>query len=318
MTLLSSAGHQTYAPTSTASMWVRDDDQPTVFVDTQVGNSGTADTVVEGATTATRFYLSRTGSTAAALTVNYTLGGTATGGADYTGPTGSIVIPAGQLGVLLPLTITDDAAVEGTETVVLTLAAGGFGKGPPATLYITDNETVAQKVAFNAVASAGEESSTVVNVPVSLTAPAAVPTTVEYTLDSGSRVTSTANGTLVLPYWVRVTRSGTSFDFYASSDGVNWEKKRSTSLANSISTTSYLAGIAVGNSASGTATTATVDNVSITDLAVGGTAGAQVSANIGSPNPAGSDSSVGGVYTVAGGGAVWTKIRAVFALQRLL
>lgn len=303
MTLLPSAGHQTYAPTSTASMWVRDDDQPTVFVDTQVGNSGTADTVVEGATTATRFYLSRTGSTAAALTVNYTLGGTATGGGDYTGPTGSIVIPAGQLGVLLPLTITDDAAVEGTETVVLTLAAGGFGKGPPATLYITDNETVAQKVAFNAVASAGEESSTVVNVPVSLTAPAAVPTTVEYTLDSGSRVTSTANGTLVLPYWVRVTRSGTSFDFYASSDGVNWEKKRSTSLANSISTTSYLAGIAVGNSASGTATTATVDNVSITDLAVGGTAGAQVSANIGSPNPAGSDSSVGGVYTVAGGGA---------------
>ncbi|MCP5556202.1 MAG: PKD domain-containing protein [Verrucomicrobiaceae bacterium] len=303
MTLLPGVGYQTYTPTSSASMWLRDDDQPTVFVDTQVGTSGTADTIVEGSATATRFYLSRTGSTAAALTVNYTLAGTATSGADFTGPTGSVIIPAGQLGVLLPLTITDDSDVEGTETVVLTLAAGGYAKGPAATLYISDNETVPQKVAFNSVASAGAESATVVNIPVSLTTPAAVPTTVEFALDSGTRTTSTANGTLALPYWVRVTRSGTSFDFYASSDGVAWEKKRSTTLSNSISTSSYLAGIAVGNSASGTGTTATVDNVTITDLAGGGAAGALVSANIGTPNPAGSDSESGGVYTVIGGGA---------------
>lgn len=303
MDLQPGSGYQTYAPTSSASLWIRDDDQPTVFVDTQVGTSGTADTITEGSTTATRFYLSRTGATTSALTVNYTLGGTATAGADYTGPTGSIVIPAGSLGVLLPLTITDDADVEGTETVVLTLAAGGYGKGPPATLYIADNETVTQKVGFNAIASSGSESSTAVSVPVSLTTPAAAPTTVEYTLDSGTRATSTANGTLALPYWVRVTRSSNSFDFYASSDGQTWEKKRSTTLTNAIPTSSYLAGIAVGNSASGTATTATVDNVSITGLSVGGAAGSAVSVNVGSPNPVGSDSESAGVYTITGGGA---------------
>ena len=303
MTLDAGNGYQTYAPTASASMWLRDDDQATVFVDTQVGTTGTADTIAEGSATATRFYLSRTGTTAAALTVNYALGGTATSGADYTGPTGSIVIPAGQLGVLLPLTIIDDAIAEGTETVVLSLAGGAYGKGPPATLYIADNETITQKVAFQSVASYGPESNTAVNIPVTLSAAATVPTTVNYTLDSGTRATSTLNGTLALPYWVRVARSGTAFDFYASSDGVIWEKKNTTTIANAISTSSYLVGIAVGNSASGTSTTATVDNVTVADLAVGGSVGTMIAANIGAPSPAGSDSEGGGVYTVTGGGA---------------
>ena len=37
LTITANAAYQTYAKTSTATMWLRDDDQPTVYVDTQVG-----------------------------------------------------------------------------------------------------------------------------------------------------------------------------------------------------------------------------------------------------------------------------------------
>ena len=42
------------------------------------------------------FTVSRTGSTTAALTVNYTVSGTATNGTDYQNLTGSVVIPVGR------------------------------------------------------------------------------------------------------------------------------------------------------------------------------------------------------------------------------
>lgn len=81
LTITAATTYQTFTPTASASMWLRDDDQPTVFVDTQVGTSGTAYTVTEGTvSTPTKFWISRTGSTTSALTVNYTLSGTATSG----------------------------------------------------------------------------------------------------------------------------------------------------------------------------------------------------------------------------------------------
>ncbi len=78
LTITPDAAYQTYAKTSTATMWLRDDDQPTVYVDTQVGTSGSSTFTEGAATTPVKFYVSRTGSTTAALTVNYTAGGTAT------------------------------------------------------------------------------------------------------------------------------------------------------------------------------------------------------------------------------------------------
>ncbi len=58
---------------------------------------------------------------AEAVTVNYTITGTATNGTDYTNLSGSIVIPANQNSVAMPVTVTDDQVVEGNETVILTL-----------------------------------------------------------------------------------------------------------------------------------------------------------------------------------------------------
>jgi hypothetical protein len=90
------------------------------------------------------FVISRTGSTASALTVSYNVGGNATNGVDYNTLSGAITIPAGRSSVSLVITPKDDSAVEGTENIVLTINAGsGYAVGSPATATcpIADNDT---------------------------------------------------------------------------------------------------------------------------------------------------------------------------------
>lgn len=55
------------------------------------------------------------------LTVHYSIGGTATPGADYAVLPDSVVIPAGDSIFLLPVTVFNDLIVEGQEFIVLTL-----------------------------------------------------------------------------------------------------------------------------------------------------------------------------------------------------
>ena len=79
----------------------------------------------------------------AALTVGYTVGGTATAGTDYTALSGTVSVASGATSVAIPVVITDDMAAESSETVVLTLNAGnGYTVGSPSghTLTITDND----------------------------------------------------------------------------------------------------------------------------------------------------------------------------------
>ena len=70
------------------------------------------------------FTISRTGSTAAALVVNYTIGGSATNGADYSTLGGSVTIAAGAASATVTVTPTSDTALEGDENVVLNLSEG--------------------------------------------------------------------------------------------------------------------------------------------------------------------------------------------------
>ena len=71
------------------------------------------------------FTVGRSGSTDAALAVNYTLGGTATAGSDYTAPSGVVTIPAGQASARVTINILDDLILETDETLEMTLAPGG-------------------------------------------------------------------------------------------------------------------------------------------------------------------------------------------------
>jgi hypothetical protein len=85
------------------------------------------------------------------INVNYTVAGTATAGADYANLSGTILIPAGQNSVTVPVTVTDDQVIEGTETVALMLTGGAstsFNFTPAsgnstATVNITDNDNTA-------------------------------------------------------------------------------------------------------------------------------------------------------------------------------
>lgn len=73
-----------------------------------------------------RFLVSRTGSDlSGALTVNYSLGGTATNGVDYRVLSGTITIPAGAASVRVP--VAPLVAETVTKTVTLTLAASADG-----------------------------------------------------------------------------------------------------------------------------------------------------------------------------------------------
>lgn len=87
------------------------------------------------------FIVTRSGSTAAAATLAYTLGGTATSGVDYAPLPAQILIPAGQSSVTIPLTPVDDGLAEGGETVTLQLQPSGsylIGSSGTATVTIED------------------------------------------------------------------------------------------------------------------------------------------------------------------------------------
>lgn len=293
--------YQTFAPTASASTWIQDDDQNTVFVDAQVGTAtGAADTFKEGdPTSPVRFYLSRTGSTAAALTVNYTLSGTATAGSDYTALPGSITIPAGSLSTSLNLTILNDTVFEGTESIVFNLSPGSYGVGVGVgTIYIADNETSSQLVRFSSDASSGLESVTAVSVPVTLASPATTPVTVEYLPESGVRTNNSAQvSSITLPYWVRLVRNGSTIQGFRSSNGTAWTQISSNQTINL--PPEMLVGLAVSSRSDGILSTAVFDSVTVSPAPSEPLRGRSV----GYLQAQGSDAESGGTYTIEGSGA---------------
>jgi len=98
------------------------------------------------------------------ITVNYNIAGTATKDTDYSIPQ-SIVIPAGQTSVEIPVTVTDDTRFDPNETVILTLAAGSpnfytIGAANSATLTLNDNEPEVSITAGTTPKEAAEVSGT--------------------------------------------------------------------------------------------------------------------------------------------------------------
>jgi regulation of enolase protein 1 (concanavalin A-like superfamily) len=69
---------------------------------------------------------------------------------------------------------------------------------------------------------------------------------------------STAGALTGAPYWVRVTRSGSTFTAYQSADGANWTLVGSATM--NMTATIYV-GLAVTSHADGSLTTGTFTNV---------------------------------------------------------
>lgn len=92
-----------------------------IQISTDVSYSTTNDTTMyEGCGTAAIGFI-RSGDLSQPYTVNYTLGGNATNGADYTNLSGQVTIPAGQDTAFITLNPIADGIPEGTETVVISV-----------------------------------------------------------------------------------------------------------------------------------------------------------------------------------------------------
>lgn len=72
------------------------------------------------------------------IVVQFSVSGTATPGIDYVALPTSVIIPAGQAQLVLPVTVLSDAILEGNETIVITLANGCSCSMPQTTLTIRD------------------------------------------------------------------------------------------------------------------------------------------------------------------------------------
>jgi hypothetical protein len=79
---------------------------------------------------------------------------------------------------------------------------------------------------------------------------------------TGGSTSEPGSVSAALPYWVKVTRSGSSFSSYTSLDGVNWTQL-GTSQTISMAQNVYV-GLAVNSGSSSALATATFDNVSVT------------------------------------------------------
>ena len=137
LTLAAGSGYTVGRPNSATVTLTSDDVIPNVTVVATDASASEA-----GLTTGT-FTFTRSGSTDAALTVRYSVGGTATANSDFKSLGTSVSFPVGKrqaTKIVIPL---QDTRVEANETVILTLAAGsGYTVGTPnsATVTLTSDD----------------------------------------------------------------------------------------------------------------------------------------------------------------------------------
>jgi len=115
-----------------------------IFITGEVTLNAVNTNITEGGAGSSVFTFSRpAAATNTYLAVNYTIGGTANNGLDYTALNGSVIIPTGATTTNIMITpIDDDIWAEGSETVMVTLAAGNYiiGAQSNVTAIISDND----------------------------------------------------------------------------------------------------------------------------------------------------------------------------------
>jgi len=104
------------------------------------------------------FRVTRGGNLAQPLTVNYSVGGNATAGVDYTALSGRVMFPANENTAFITVTPRDDATVETNETVIVTLQPGaGYSlistAASTGSVSIVSDDVSATATTFSIVAS---------------------------------------------------------------------------------------------------------------------------------------------------------------------
>ncbi len=197
LTLTSGTGYRV-GSANVHTLTITDNDTPQVNFASAAGSVGE-----DGGTRDVEVSLSP--APGAALTLSYTLGGTATETADYsiTG-SGTISVSAGATSVNIPIVITDDIEEEPDDTIILTLTDGTeytVGSANVHTLTITDNDT--PQVSFASSSSRAPEKKGTHHVAVRINPAPAAPFTLSYgTGGTATRNTDyTSSGTISVANW---------------------------------------------------------------------------------------------------------------------
>lgn len=161
------------------------DDTPTTLVSV----AATDDAADESPLDAGTFTLTRAGSTTSLtlpLTVNYTVGGTATAGSDYVPLMGTATFLAGETTTTVVVTPLADGSLEDAETVNLTLSSSTtYELGFPATATITiagDPQSLSVAATDNNAAENPVDTGTFTLTRAGSVASLALPLTVDYTV----------------------------------------------------------------------------------------------------------------------------------------
>jgi len=140
LTLAGGTGYTVGAPSS-ATVNIADNDVPAASI--TATDDDAAEATPSNSTGEFTIDLGVANTSGSAITVNYTIGGSAANGTDYNTITSSVNIPNNQQTATIDITPSDDNLVEISESVIITLAAGtGYSIGAPntATLNIVDND----------------------------------------------------------------------------------------------------------------------------------------------------------------------------------
>jgi subtilase family serine protease len=107
-----------------------------------VSIAATTPSATEAGPTSGAFTVTRTGDTSLPLTVFYTVGGTATAGADYAALPGTVTIAAGDAAAVIPVVPVDDPVVEPNESVIVAPAPDStyvLGSGGAVVTIVSDD-----------------------------------------------------------------------------------------------------------------------------------------------------------------------------------
>ena len=167
LTVAAGTGYTVGSPTS-ATGTILNDDVPTATIAVSPAS------VAEDGATNLIYTVTLNQAPLSPLPVNYTVGGTATNGTDYTVIASPLVIAAGATTGTITVNPTADASIEGDETVTLTLAAGtGYTVGVPNSATGTIlNDDLPNLTINDVTASEGNAGITNFTFTVSLSAPA--------------------------------------------------------------------------------------------------------------------------------------------------
>lgn len=173
----------------TATVEIADNDAAQVRLSATSGGN-------EAGATAGVFTVTQSTTSSTDTVVSYTVGGTAASGSDYTPLSGTVTIPAGQTSAVINVPVIDDAVVEGTENVVVTLSGITSGDADITIDGDQDNASLEIQDNDNATIVFASAASSVIEVVGSHTVVV--------------RLSIAAGGTLGQSVTVNVTASGTA------------------------------------------------------------------------------------------------------------